>query len=298
MYKESRTMADRFPSKLRYLLSKPGVTLAPGVVDALSAKLARDVGFQAVFMGGNATTAVRLGTPDVGLLTLTEMADSAARIVDAAGLPLVVDADTGYGNALNVQRTIREFERAGVAGFHMEDQASPKKCGHFQGKILIPTREMEGKIKAAVDARQDPDFLIIARTDAIAVDGLDAALERAEFYYAAGADMLMFGPPMEAGDFEKAKILGAPLLAILDSSGRTPVASPEELEAMGIKLGIFPTAVVMSLIPAIRQTLETLYRDGSLAAVKDNLASFDEYHEVLGLPEIQALEQRYAEGSE
>jgi 2-methylisocitrate lyase-like PEP mutase family enzyme len=291
-------MSERFSSQMRHMLRQPGVTLAPGVVDALSAKLAREAGFKAIFMGGNATTAVRLGTPDVGLLTLMEMVDSAARIVDAAQIPLIVDADTGYGNALNVQRTIREFERAGVAGFHMEDQISPKKCGHYQGKVLVSTAEMVGKIKAAVDARNDPDFLIIARTDAIAVDGLEAALGRAEAYYAAGADMLMFGPPMEAGDFKKAKELGAPLLAILDSSGRTPVLEPSELEKLGIKIGIFPTAIVMSLIPALRHTFEVLRRDGSIAAIKDDLASFDEYHKILGLAEMQALEQRYAENVE
>ena len=201
------------------------------------------------------------------------------------------------GNALNVQRTIHEFERAGVAGLHMEDQVSPKKCGHFQGKILVSTTEMVGKVKAAVDARKDTDLLIIARTDAIAVDGLEPALERAEAYYAAGADMLMFGPPMKSEDFLKAKELGAPLLAILDSSGRTPVAPPAELEALGIKVGIFPTAIIMSLIPTLQHTLEVLHRDGSLESLKDNLASFDEYHEVLGLSEVQALEQRYAEDS-
>jgi 2-methylisocitrate lyase-like PEP mutase family enzyme len=286
-------MPQCFSTQMRHILSEPGVTLAPGVVDALSAKLAREAGFKAIFMGGNATTAVRLGTPDVGLLTLMEMVDSAARIVDAAQIPLIVDADTGYGNALNVQRTIREFERAGVAGVHIEDQVSPKKCGHFQGKVLVSAAEMVGKIKAAVDARIDPDFLIIARTDAIAVNGLGAALERAESYYAAGADILMFGPPMEAEDFIKAKELGAPLLAILDSSGRTPIAAPKELERLGIKIGIFPTAIVMSLIPALRRIFATLHRDGSLLAIKDDLASFDEYHSFLGLAEIQELERRY-----
>ena len=290
-------MYERFSTKMRHMLIEPRIILAPGVVDALSAKLARVAGFKAIFMGGNAITAVRLGTPDVGLLTLTEMADSAARIVDAAEIPLIVDADTGYGNALNVRRTVREFERAGVAGLHMEDQVSPKKCGHFQGKILVSTSEMVGKVKAAVDARKDSDLLIIARTDAIAVDGLEPVLERAEAYYAAGADMLMFGPPMKSEDFLKAKELGAPLLAILDSSGRTPVAPPAELEALGIKVGIFPTAIIMSLIPTLQHTLEVLHRDGSLESLKDNLASFDEYHEVLGLSEVQALEQRYAEDS-
>ncbi len=291
-------MPERFSTQMRNMLSKPGVILAPGVVDALSAKLAREAGFKAIFMGGNATTAVRLGTPDVGLLTLMEMVDSAARIVDAAQIPLIVDADTGFGNALNVQRTIREFERAGVAGFHIEDQVSPKKCGHFEGKALVSTAEMAGKIKAAVDARIDTDFLIIARSDAIAVDGLEVALERAESYYEAGADMLMFGPPMEAEDFMKAKELGAPLLAILDSSGRTPTAAPKELERLGIKIGIFPTAIVMSMIPALRRIFAILHKDGSLASVKDDLASFDEYHGILGLAEIQTLERRYIENVE
>jgi len=287
-------MSDSAPQCLRRLLDRPGVLLAPGVVDALSARLAREAGFEAVFMGGNATTAVRLGTPDVGLMTLTEMADQAARIADAVDLPLVVDADTGYGNAMNVQRTVRQFARAGAAGLHMEDQSAPKRCGHFAGKTLISTAEMQAKIKAAVDARENPDFLIIARTDAIAVDGFGAALERAGAYAAAGADMLMFGPPAGMDEFARAKALGKPIVAILDTTGRTPVVPPGELAAAGVKLGIFPTALVMALIPVIRRVMKGLQAEGSVAGITDELAAFEDYNAVLDLAGFQELEERYA----
>ena len=200
-------------------------------------------------MGGNATTAVRLGMADVGLLTLTEVADHARRINDAAGLPLLIDADNGYGNALNVRRAVREFERAGVAGLHIEDQASPKRCGHFAGKQLIGTGEMVGKIKAALDARRDPDMVIIARTDATAVDGFDAALERAQAYIEAGADMLLMAPPLDLAQLEAAGRLGAPLLCPLDSTGLTPVAPADDLASLGVKIGVFPTALVMVSSP-------------------------------------------------
>jgi 2,3-dimethylmalate lyase len=182
-------------AKLRELIARPGVLMAPGVADALNAKLVQRHGFEAVYMTGAGTTAVRLGMPDVGLLTMTEMIDNAARIADSSGLPLIADADNGYGGVLNVRRTIQGYERAGVAAVHLEDQVIPKRCGHLAGKQLVPVEEMTAKIRAAADARTDRDFVLIARTDAIAVEGFDAALERAARYGEAGADVLFVEAP-------------------------------------------------------------------------------------------------------
>ena len=181
--------------QLRELLARPGAIMAPGVADALNARLVKRHGFEAVYMTGAGTTAVRLGMPDVGLLTATEMIDNAGRIAEASGLPLIADADNGYGGVLNVRRTIQGYERAGVAGVHLEDQVIPKRCGHLAGKQLVPVDEAVAKIRAAADARTDPDFVLIARTDAIAVEGFDAALERAAKYREAGADVLFVEAP-------------------------------------------------------------------------------------------------------
>ncbi len=287
-------MLERPSTRLRHLLVRPGAFLAPGVVDAMTARLVAAAGFEACYMGGNATTASRLGLPDVGLLTLTEMVDQATRIAEASGLPLLVDADTGYGNALNVRRTVREFERAGAAGLHLEDQSLPKKCGHFQGKILISADEMVAKIKAAVDARRDTDFVVVARTDAIAVEGLERALERAAAYGEAGADMLMFGPPFDASGLARAKNLKARLLCILDTSGRTPIVSINELAPFGVKIGVLPTALAMAIIPTVRRLLGVLMRDGHLGSIQSELATFEEYNALLGLTAIRVLEDRYA----
>src|SRR4030095_14826390 len=183
-------MTERLTTRLKGLISQSRCVIAPGVADALAARLVPLEGFDVVYMTGFGTSITRLGQADVGLLTATEMIDNATRIVDASGLPVVADADTGYGNAINVRRTVRDYERAGVAGIHIEDQVWPKRCGHLAGKRVIPTTEMVAKIKAACDVRNDPDFMIITRTDAIAVEGLDAAIERGERYREAGADML------------------------------------------------------------------------------------------------------------
>lgn len=287
-------MSHRPTTQMRSLLSKPGVVLGPGVIDPFTARLVKEAGFDMVYMGGNATTAVRLGTPDVGLLTIGEMADHAARIADAVELPLVVDGDNGYGNALNVRRAIQMYERAGVAGIHFEDQASPKKCGHFAGKVLVSKEEMASKIKAAVDARVDPDFLVIARTDAVPVDGFDAALERLEAFKEAGADMVMLPPPITLEQVTEAKALGLPQVAVLDSSGKTPVVPLSDLEDAGVKLAIFPTAVVMAIIPAVRKLFQSIKENGNLAEAMDALAPYGDYNDILGLPAVQELEKRYA----
>jgi 2,3-dimethylmalate lyase len=281
------------PSRLRKLLQQPGVHLTPSSTDALTARLIAEAGFEIAYMGGNATTASRLGVPDVGLLTMTEMVDNAARIADASGLPLIVDADTGYGNALNVRRTVRAFERAGAAGLHIEDQTSPKKCGHFAGKQLIGAGEMIGKINAALDARDDADFLIIARTDAIAVDGFNAAFDRLSAYREAGADMLMFGPPCHAADLAKAAKLDTPMACVLDTSGNTPLQPAATLESFGVKIGILPTAVPMAVIAGVRKLLADIRQTGSLENISLDLASFEDYNDVLGLAEIRSLETRY-----
>src|SRR6056297_2772592 len=227
-------MSERATTALRRLLEQPGLLMAPGVADALNARLVAQAGFDAIYMTGAGTAVSRLGMPDIGLLTVSEMADNAGRIADASGLPLISDADTGYGGPLNVQRTVRMFEKAGVAGIHIEDQSWPKRCGHLSGKSLIPAEEMAAKVRAACDARVDDDFVIIARTDAIAVDGLAAALDRADLYAEAGADVIFVESPRTPEELsEIPRRLKVPALFNMASSGKTPFLSRGEIEALG-----------------------------------------------------------------
>jgi 2-methylisocitrate lyase-like PEP mutase family enzyme len=283
----------RTTTKLRELLAREGALMAPGVADALNARLVRRHGFEAVYMTGAGTTAVRLGMPDVGLLTMTEMVDNAARIVDASGLPVIADADTGYGGVLNVRRTVQAYERAGVAGIHIEDQEIPKRCGHLMGKQLVPVEEMQAKIRAAVDARADRDFVLIARTDAIAVEGFEAALERAARYREAGADVLF----VEAPDAEQlpriAPRLKAPLLYNMASSGKTPFLAKDEIERLGFKLIIYPNWVMLAAIRAASGVLARLKAEGTIAGVAREVPSFKEFFDLLGMPEVQEMEARY-----
>lgn len=280
-------------TRLRQLLQQPGAVVAPGVADALNARLVAKHGFDAIYMTGAGTTAVRLGMPDVGLLTMTEMADNAGRIAEASNLPLIADADNGYGGVLNVRRTIKAYERAGVAAAHIEDQIMPKRCGHLMGKTLVPVEEMCSKIKAAVDARTDPDFIVIARTDAIAVDGFEAALERAGRYREAGADMLFVEAP---GPQELPKIaptLRTPLLYNMAASGKTPFLGKQEIEQLGFKLIIYPNWIVLAAIRAASKVLQTLKETGSIASLTGEVASFREFFDLMGMPEVQAMEARY-----
>ena len=216
-------MSERHTTHLKRLVQAPEILVAPGVVDGIGARLVAKAGFDAIYMTGAGATASRLGMPDVGLLTMTEMADNAGRIADASGLPLVADADTGYGGPVNVRRTVQAYERAGVAGLHIEDQSWPKRCGHLAGKTVIPKAEMVAKIKAACDARIDPDFQVIARCDAIAVEGWEAAIDRVEAYEEAGADMLFIEAmtTMEQLAFAP-KHFGVPCLFNMAGSGKTP----------------------------------------------------------------------------
>ena len=283
----------RNTTRLRQLLTRPGALMAPGVADALHAKLVRRHGFEALYMTGAGTTAVRLGMPDVGLLTMTEMVDNATRIADASGLPLIADADNGYGGVLNVRRTIQAYERAGVAAVHLEDQDMPKRCGHLMGKQLVPAEEMVAKIRAAADARTDPDFVLIARTDAVAVEGFEPAIERALRYKDAGADVLFVEAPSAEQLPKIAPRLDAPLLYNMASSGKTPFLGREEIERLGFKLIIYPNWLLLAAMRAANQVLTTLKQTGTIAEVAKEVPSFKEFFDLLGMPEVQELEARY-----
>jgi 2-methylisocitrate lyase-like PEP mutase family enzyme len=283
----------RNTTRLRQLLARPGALMAPGVADALHAKLVRRHGFEALYMTGAGTTAVRLGMPDVGLLTMTEMVDNATRIADASGLPLIADADNGYGGVLNVRRTIQAYERAGVAAVHLEDQDMPKRCGHLMGKQLVPAEEMVAKIRAAADARTDPDFVLIARTDAVAVEGFEPAIERALRYKDAGADVLFVEAPSAEQLPKIAPRLDAPLLYNMATSGKTPFLGREEIERLGFKLIIYPNWLLLAAMRAANQVLTTLKQTGTIAEVAKEVPSFKEFFDLLGMPEVQELEARY-----
>jgi 2,3-dimethylmalate lyase len=288
-------MTERVTARLRALIARPGCIVAPGVADALAARLVALEDFEAVYMTGFGTSLTRLGAPDVGLLTATEMVDNASRIVDASGLPVIADADTGYGNPINMRRTIRDYEKAGVAGVHVEDQVWPKRCGHLAGKRVIPAAEMVAKIRAACDARVDADFVIIARCDAIAVEGLESALERGEQYREAGADMLFIEAPVGRAEVERVAghFKGVPLLYNMAASGKTPDLPADELGRLGFKLAIYPNWIILAAIPAMRAMLRELKAKGSIAEIRGKVADFKEFTEIAGLPEIQALEARY-----
>jgi 2-methylisocitrate lyase-like PEP mutase family enzyme len=250
-------------------------------------------GFEAIYMTGAGTSAVRLGMPDVGLLTMSEMVDNAGRIADSSGLPLIADADNGYGGVLNVRRTIQAYERAGVAAVHIEDQVMPKRCGHLMGKQLVPATEMTAKIRAAVDARTDADFVVIARTDAVAVEGFDAALERAGRYREAGADVLFVEAPNAEQLPQIAPRLKAPLLYNMATSGKTPFLGRDEIERLGFKLIIYPNWVMLAAIRAASEVLATLKETGTIADVARQVPTFKEFFDLLGMPDVQALEASY-----
>jgi carboxyvinyl-carboxyphosphonate phosphorylmutase len=283
--------------RLSELLASGEMVLAPGCYDALGARLIEEAGFPAAYMTGFGSSASRLGRPDVGLLTLPEMVDNARRIAQAVAVPVIADADTGYGNPLNVIRTVHEFEAAGVAAIHIEDQVMPKKCGHMEGKQLIGAREMVAKVSAAVAARRDPEFLIIARTDARAVEGLDAALERASRYRAAGADMLFVEAPQSVDEIETiaAAFPDVPLLFNYAEGGKTPAVTHAVLRDLGFSLVIFPLSILLSATAAIRSVLAEISSKGTPADVLPSLPGFDAFLDFIGMGEISELEQRFAD---
>jgi len=282
--------------RLRDLLAGPGPLVAPGAYDALSARLVEQAGFDAVYMTGFGTTAGLLGRPDVGLLTGTEMADNARRLVAAVDVPVIADGDTGYGNALNVLRTVQTYEQAGVAAIQLEDQVTPKKCGHMSGKQIVALPEMLGKIRAATEARRDPEFLVIARTDAVAVEGVEAAIARARAFREAGADLLFVEAPTAEADIERiaGELAGvAPLVFNWAEGGRTPPLSLERMAELGFALVLYPIGTLLAATAGMRSLLETLRSEGTPQAALSGLPAFDEFTTLVGLPEVRELEQRY-----
>ena len=281
-------------TRLRELLKRDGALMAPGAFDPMAAKLVERAGFDVVYMTGGGTALARVGMPDVGLITMTEMVQNAAAIAEAVNIPLIADADTGYGNQLNVRRTVREYERAGVAGIHIEDQIFPKKCGHLLGKRLIPMEEAVQKIRAAVDVRQDPDFLIIARCDAMLVAGMEEAVRRGQAYLEAGADMLFIESPRTMEEIEAIpRRLKGMHLFNMASSGKTPFLSVKDVSRLGYKVMILPNFATLAAIKAMREVLAVMKATGSAAGILDRCATFEEFFDLGGLSEVQELEARF-----
>jgi 2,3-dimethylmalate lyase len=279
--------------ELRRLIDQRGYTMVPGAYDTLTARLVEAAGFAAVYLTGGGYSRAS-GYPDLGLLSLTENVLFIGRTVEAVGIPVIADADTGYGNAINVIRTVREYEKTGVAGFHIEDQVSPKKCGHYEGKEVISRAEMIGKIKAAVDTRRDGDMVIIARSDARAIEGLAAAIDRVNAYLEAGADVGFVEAPQTV---EELRIVGrevrGPALVNVFEGGKTPMIGAQELEAMGFRLGIYPSQTHRAAIRAAQRVLAAMKRDGDTRAIETELATFQEREDAVGTADWRALEDKY-----
>jgi 2,3-dimethylmalate lyase len=284
--------------RLRELLAKPEPLTAPGCFDALGARLIEGAGFDVVYMTGFGTSASLLGRPDVGLTNQSEMLDNIRRIVAATSLPVIADADTGYGNAMNVIRTVQLWEQAGASGFHLEDQVTPKKCGHMNNKQVIPASEAVGKIKAAVAARSNPNTVIIARTDARAVDGLDAAIDRAKRFADAGADLLFVEALEGEGEIETVceKLRDHQLVFNWAEGGKTPPLTYERIAELGFRLIICPISTLLAATSAMQSVLAEIKRAGTPATVVERLMRFGDFTDLIGLPEINELEQRFANG--
>ena len=285
------------PAKMRELFKSKKCVVAPGCHDALTAKIIASVGFDAVYMTGYGQSASHLGEPDCGLMTLTEMVTRAANIVEACGIPVIADADTGFGNAVNVIRTVREYEKAGVAVIQLEDQMLPKKCGHMIGRQIVPLEEMLGKIKAAVDTRMDPNLMIMARTDSRTSQGIEAAIERALAFKEAGADIVFIESPETT---EEMKLINDSVdtltLANMVEGGRTPMLKNDELEALGYNLIIYPTASTYVTTKAMINLMEGLKRNGTTKTMMDDMVTFTEFNCLIGLKHVRDAEAKYATG--
>lgn len=281
--------------RLRELLARPPIVRSLGVYDAFSARVLEEAGCEMLFLGGFGVAASRLGLPDLGLLTLTEMADAVRAITRAVRVPLVADGDTGHGDLLNVQRTVREFESAGAAGMLLEDQQFPKRCGHFEGKQLIPADEMVLKLRAALDARVDPDFVLIARTDARAVEGFDGAVDRARQYAAAGADLCFVEAPLSREEVERLPAdVGHPLLVNMLTGGRTPILSAGELEQLGYRITVCPVAPLLASGAVLQRLAKAMLAEGRVDHLADEMMTFDEVKQLLGVRELLGLRERLA----
>lgn len=283
---------------LKARLQQPQILLAPGVCDALTALVAEQAGAQALYLSGAGIAYTRFGRPDIGLVSMSEVADTIALVRDRVQLPIVVDADNGFGNALNVQRTVRVFERMGATALQLEDQGMPKRCGHLDGKSLISSAEMVGKVRAAVDARVSDQTLIIARTDARAVEGLDAALERAEAYVDAGADILFIEAPQSVNEITRIQQQFAhrvPLLANMVEGGKTPLLDAKGLESHGFRLVIFPGGIVRAMALTARDYYRNLVSSGSNDAFSDRMYDFTGLNQVIGTQSMLDAGKRYSE---
>ena len=291
-------MKNSVRQRLRERLTKGPMIVAPGIYDAFGARFVEQAGFEAVYMTGNGVSASLLGRPDVGLIDLTLIASHAHRVASCVAIPLICDADTGYGNAVNVRRTVEEFEAAGVAAIHLEDQVSPKRCGHLPGsRPVVTLEEHAGKIEAALAARRDPDFIVIARTDAASAHGLDEAIRRGKAYREAGADVvfveLKTGPSIVQDLKRVTSEIDAPCLVNVDGGGALGELTVQDIERLGFRIGIFPGLERYAAGFAIREALAALRRDGNTRAVHERMLTMNEYNDALKLPEVEAWEKKY-----
>jgi methylisocitrate lyase len=283
----------RKTSQFRRLLKGKKILVAPGAFDGLSARLIERAGFPLIYVTGGGI-ARSMGYPDMGLLTMSEVIMRVKNIVEVTNIPVLADADTGYGNALNVMRTVREFETVGAAGIHIEDQITPKKCGHYEGKSLVSEEEMVKKIEAAIEARTDPDFVIIARTDARAVEGLENAIRRGRRYAEAGADMIFVEAPQSVEEIKEiANSISTPLLINMFKGGKTPLVPMDELEAMGYRVAIVPSPLQLAAIHAMDQLLQILKEKGTIEPFSERMVSFKERDEIIDLSKYQELERKF-----
>jgi 2-methylisocitrate lyase-like PEP mutase family enzyme len=279
---------------LKRLLQRDKLLIAPGCFDGLSARLVEEAGFEAAYLSGGAV-ARSMGIPDIGLVTMSEALERAAQVVSAVKIPVIADADTGYGNAVNLVRTVREFERTGVAAIHIEDQITPKRCGHLDGKEVVTLAEMEKKLAAALAARADPDFCIIARTDARGVHGLDDAIRRARAFAKLGIDAIFVEAPQSESELEQIPklVTGIPILVNVFKGGKTPMLPAEKLEQMGYRIAIYPSETQRAGIYAMRTVLRLLKNEGTTESIDAALTSFNERDQIVALDEWQSLERRY-----
>ena len=294
LHREARMSAGEKRKRLRRRLGEAPVIVAPGVFDMISARIADGLGFDALYMTGYGVSASHLGLPDAGFATLTDMAERVRRIADGTAAPLIADADTGYGGALNVRHTVRTYEAAGAAAVQIEDQEFPKRCGHTTGRRVIPLADMVTKVKVAADARTDADLLIVARTDARTAYGLDEAIDRAAAYAEAGADVLFVESPESEDEMRRiCQSLGKPVLANMVEGGRTPLLGAERLGDIGYRIAIYPATGFLAAAAALASVYGTLRRSGSSAAVEVPLYPFEEFNRMIGFEEVWDFDRTY-----
>ncbi len=285
----------RQTTRLRRLLKEPGIIVAPGAYDCLTAKIIERAGFPAVYMTGSGTSASRIGQPDLGMATMTEMVTNAANIVARVGVPVIADADTGYGGTLNIHRTVRQYELAGVAAIHIEDQDVPKRCGHLDDKVVIPAEEMALKIRAAVESRTDDDFVVIARTDALAVTDLEDTVARCHTYVEAGADVLFIEAIRTPEEIERVtREFDVPLLYNFVEKGKSPLIPTAELERLGFKIVIFPGSAMFTVCKVIGDVMMHLREKGTTEGLLENMVGPVEFFETLGLSDMLAFDAQFA----